>query len=72
MGVGPFFQAKSDTIRGHNFKLCQGKVRLDIRKKLFIESCSNIGTSGSGKWFSHHLWRYSKATDVPCGDVVKW
>lgn len=37
MGVGLFSQKTSNRMREHSLKLCQGKFRLDIRKKLFIE-----------------------------------
>ncbi|TRZ06678.1 hypothetical protein HGM15179_020428 [Zosterops borbonicus] len=36
-GVGLFLQAATDRMRGHSLKLCQGKYRLDIRKKFFTE-----------------------------------
>ncbi|RMC21288.1 hypothetical protein DUI87_02149 [Hirundo rustica rustica] len=35
--VGLFHQAPTDRMRGHSLRLCQGKYRLDIRKKFFTE-----------------------------------
>ncbi|RMC06772.1 hypothetical protein DUI87_16218 [Hirundo rustica rustica] len=37
LGVGLFLQAATDRMRGHSLQLHQGKYRLDIRKKFFIE-----------------------------------
>ncbi|KAJ7426069.1 hypothetical protein WISP_19320 [Willisornis vidua] len=35
--IGLFSQATSSRTRGHGLKLCQGKLKLDIRKKFFTE-----------------------------------
>ena len=32
-----FSHATTDRLRGHSLKLCQGKLRLDVRKKFFTE-----------------------------------
>ncbi|KFW83198.1 hypothetical protein N305_10873, partial [Manacus vitellinus] len=37
IGVSLFSQATSNGTRGHGLKLCQGTIRLDIRKKFFTE-----------------------------------
>ena len=35
--LGLFLQAAANRTRGHSLKLCQGRFRLDIRKKFFTE-----------------------------------
>ncbi|KAJ7405383.1 hypothetical protein WISP_139894 [Willisornis vidua] len=37
VGIGLFSQAANSRTRGHELKLCQGKFRLDIRKKFFTK-----------------------------------
>ncbi|RMB94729.1 hypothetical protein DUI87_28842 [Hirundo rustica rustica] len=49
LGVGLFLQAATDRTRGHSLKLHQGKYRLDIRKKSFMEGVIKYWNSlGSG------------------------
>ncbi|KAJ7416833.1 hypothetical protein WISP_68264 [Willisornis vidua] len=37
VGIGLFSQATNSRTRGHRLKLCQGNLRLDIRKNFFTE-----------------------------------
>jgi len=51
-GVGLFSQVPGNRMRGHGFKLCQGRFRLDIRKSSLLKEWSGIGISCPEKWWS--------------------
>lgn len=42
MRVGLFCQATSDRVRGHSLRLCQGRIRLDIKKKWLTEGVTGL------------------------------
>ena len=60
VGVGLFSRVTSGRTRGNGLKLCQGRLRLDIREKIFTKGFSVIGTGCPWKWLSHHPWRNLK------------
>lgn len=45
-----FFQVMSDRTRGNSFKLCQGKIKLDIRENFFLERVVPIPVGQSRHW----------------------
>lgn len=49
-----------DRMRGNGLKFHQGRLRLDIRKKI-VKGCSGIGTDSPGKLWNQHSWKCSKA-----------
>jgi len=57
-GVCLFSQVTSNRMRGNGLKLCQGRLRLDIRK--ILKELSIIGIGCPGRWWSHHPRRCSK------------
>lgn len=54
----------SDRTRGKSLKLCQVRLRLNIRKNFFIKRVVNIGTRCPGQWLSH--WRYLNHMQMRC------
>ena len=60
-----------DRTRGNGLKLCQGRLRLDVRKNSFTERVVRHWTSCPGKQWSPHPRRGSKNhVDVALGDMV--
>jgi len=53
-GVGLFSQVTSNRMRGNGLTLCQGKFRLDVRKKCLLKEWSSVGTGCPGRWLSPH------------------
>lgn len=69
MGVGLFPQVTSDRMRENGLRLCQGRFRSDIRKNLFTEDLSNIGTGCPGSAAITVPGRVQKAFDVVPGSL---
>ena len=51
----------SDRIQGNGMKLCQGKFRLDMRRRFFTRGWSVPGTGSPGKWSWHQACRSSRS-----------
>jgi len=51
-----------DTMGGNDLRLCQGRFRLDIRKK-FSKRVA-IGTGCPREWWGHCPWRCSRTVEM--------
>ena len=84
MGIGLFSCITSDKSGGNGLKLCQGKVKLDIRKNLFAERvvrCRNglpreMAESPSLEAFKKHLdmvlWDVVNGEMVVMSEQLNW
>jgi len=71
MGVGLFSQVTSDKMWGNGFKLCQGRFRFNIRKKISSKKeWWGIGTGFPGRWRSHCPCVVQETVVVALRDVV--
>jgi len=59
-GGWPLLSGNSNRMRGDGLKLCQGRVRLDIRKKLVRKSHQ----TPTPKYWIHRPWRCSRAVEM--------
>lgn len=59
-GVDLHFLVINGRTQRHGMKLCQGKFRLDIRKRLFTEG-SVTETGSPGNWSQHYAYQSSRS-----------
>ena len=71
MGIGLFPCVTSDRTRGNGLRLCQGWVRLDMRKKLFSERVVRCWYRAPGEGMESSSLEVSKnCVDVALKDTV--